>query len=40
MLIRTDSGVEEMFSLAYKDNTLMSLICSVNLDLADVVEDL
>ena len=31
---------EEMFSLAYKDNTLMSLICSVNLDLTDAVEDL
>ena len=31
---------EEMFSLAYKDNTLMSLICSVNLDLVDAVEDL
>ena len=31
---------EEMFSLAYKDNTLMSLICFVNLDLTDAVEDL
>ena len=44
MLDRSWQGLEEyeeeMFSLAYKDNTLMSLICSVNLDLADVVEDL
>ena len=31
---------EEMCSLAFKDNTLMSLICSVNLDLTDAVEDL
>ena len=31
---------EEMYSLANKDNTLMSLMCSVNLDLTDVVEDL
>ena len=31
---------EEMCSLANKDNTLMSLICSANLDLADDVEDL
>ena len=31
---------EEKYSLANKDNTLMSLTCSVNLDLADAVKDL
>ena len=29
---------EEVCSLAYKDNSLMSLLCSVNLDLTDVVD--
>ena len=31
---------EEMCSLANKDNTLLSPMCSVTLDLVDVVEDL
>ena len=36
-----DEYEEEMCSLANKDNTLLSLMCSVNLDLTDVVtEDL
>ena len=32
--------MEEMYSVVNKNTTLMSLMCSVTLDLTDVVEDL
>ena len=38
--LRLDEFEEEKHSLANKDSTHISLICSVTLDLTDVVEDL